>query len=98
MRRSLPGALALLACACSHAPPVPPEPPRPLTTSKAPTPAATRTEGKPGPIDSVTQSDIDGAVDRGRSGDAEGAERAFQAIVDRNPNAGPAWVNLGVLA
>jgi tetratricopeptide (TPR) repeat protein len=91
------GAL-LLAAACSHAPAVAPPPPRELTTSSAPTPEATRAQGVPAPIDKVTQSDIDAAVARGRNGDTEGAERAFQAIVDRNPNAGPAWVNLGVLA
>jgi len=91
------GAL-LLGVACSHAPPVAPPPPRELTSSSAPTPEATRTQGVPAPIDKITQGDIDAAVARGRNGDVEGAERAFQAIVDKNPNAGPAWVNLGVLA
>jgi tetratricopeptide (TPR) repeat protein len=87
----------LLAVACGHAP-VPAPPPRELTTSGAATPAATRVQGTPAPIDATTQSALDRAIAQGRGGDAAGAERSFQDIVDKNPNAGPAWVNLGVLA
>jgi tetratricopeptide (TPR) repeat protein len=89
-------ALGTLA-ACGHAQ-VPP--PKPLTTSSAATPEVKEGAGRgqPGPMDADTQAAIDRGTAQGRSGDLDGARRTFQGIVDRNPNAGPAWVNLGVLA
>ncbi|HET9037588.1 MAG TPA: tetratricopeptide repeat protein [Myxococcaceae bacterium] len=83
----------LAACGHAQAPP-----PRPLTTSTAPTPEVKEAVGTPGPVDADTQAEIDRGTAQGRSGDVEGARRTFQDIVKRNPNAGPAWVNLGVLA
>ncbi len=89
------GALA----ACGHAPVAAP-PPRPLTTSTAATPEIQEgaTRGQGGPIDADTQAAIDRGIAQGRSGDLDGARRTFQDVVHRNPNAGPAWVNLGVIA
>jgi tetratricopeptide (TPR) repeat protein len=91
-------AVLLLALACSHAPPAETPPPRPLTTASGVTPEAVRVQGIAAPIDAGTQSALDRAVAQGRNGDLPGAERSFQDIVNRNPNVGPAWVNLGVLA
>jgi hypothetical protein len=101
MSRLLKGLVLLLGlalAACGHAPA---PPPRPLTTSAAPTPevkeGAAKT-GQGGPVDADTQAAIDRGVAQGRSGDLDGARRTFQDVVARNPNAGAAWVNLGVIA
>ena len=98
-RLLLPLAALGTVAACGHAQVAAP-PPRPLTTSTAATPEVKEgaAHGQPGPIDADTQAAIDRASAQGRSGDLEGARRSFQDIVNRNPNAGPAWVNLGVIA
>ncbi len=98
MRRLLlPLAVLGTVAACGHAQA---PPPRPLTTSTAPTPEVKEgaARGQPGPMDADTQAAIDRGTAQGRNGDLDGAKRTFQDIVDRNPNAGPAWVNLGVIA
>ena len=101
MRRLLGPLLGIAAlAACGHAQVAAP-PPRPLTASTAATPEVKEGAGKAGQggaIDSDTQADIDRGIAQGQGGDLDGARKTFQAVVDRNPNAGPAWVNLGVIA
>jgi tetratricopeptide (TPR) repeat protein len=100
VRRLLLPLLALGALgACGHAPVAAP-PPRPLTTSTAATPEVQEgpAKGQGGPVDADTQAAIDRGIAQGRSGDLDGARRTFQDVVHRNPNAGAAWVNLGVIA
>ena len=101
MRRLLGPLLGIAAlAACGHAQVAAP-PPRPLTTSTAATPEVKEGAGRAGQggaIDADTQAAIDRGIAQGQGGDLDGARRTFQAVVDRNPNAGPAWVNLGVIA
>ena len=99
MRRLVLPLLALAAlAACGHAQVAAP-PPRPLTTSTAATPEVKEGAAKAGPaLDADTQGELERGIAQGRSGDLDGARRTFQDIVVRNPNAGAAWVNLGVLA
>src|SRR5262249_30382932 len=88
--------LAVLA-ACGHAE-VPP--PRPLATSTAATPELKEGAGRgQAPLsDADAQAAIARGIAQGQGGDVDGARKTFQDVVSRNPNAGPAWVNLGVLA
>jgi hypothetical protein len=100
VRRLLGPLLGVAAlAACGHAQVAAP-PPRPLTTSTAATPELKEGAGREqgGAIDADTQAAIDHGIAQGQGGDLDGARRTFQAVVERNPNTGPAWVNLGVIA
>ncbi|RPH69622.1 MAG: addiction module protein [Myxococcaceae bacterium] len=91
------GVVALAACGHGQ---VAAPPPRPLTTSTAATPEVQEgaASGQGPATDADTQAAIERGIAQGRSGDLDGARRTFRDIVNRNPNAGAAWVNLGVLA
>jgi Tfp pilus assembly protein PilF len=101
MKKGLaPLAVAVLAAAgCAHSN-APAPPPRPLTTSTAATPETKEGMGRgiARPIDASQRAALERGIEQGRAGDQAAAERTFQNLVDDNPNFGPAWVNLGVLA
>jgi Tfp pilus assembly protein PilF len=91
---------AAAAAGCGHGAANAP-PPRPLVASTAPTTAPKEGSGRVGPgtaVDASSKSALERGIAQGRGGDLDGAERTFQDLVQEDPNLGPAWVNLGVLA